>query len=216
MPDGGEIMKLKLKIKKKTEPVEIVKEAKYTHFTASLLQFLAGISLTIFSDLEMSTITIIVAAMSILTGGAKLLGYFCNDLYKLAFQFDMAIGIFVAIFGILLFARPGSLVDLLPRVVGLYIVLDGVLKIQTAFDARRFGIRFWSVILGTAILVGAMGFLLALDIMNGHSAEIIFMGATLALDGAENAWVTMATVKARVRKKKAEDKFGQIYDEDKQ
>ncbi len=201
-------MKLKLKIKKKTEPVELVKSAKYSHFSASLLQLLAGISLTVFSEMSNQTMAKVLAAMFILVGATKLLGYFSNDLYKLAFQFDMAIGVFVTVFGVLLLVRPGSFLEALPKVMGLYIILDGVLKLQTAFDARRFGIRFWSVIMATALLVGVMGVLVSLEIMGSVRSEIVLLGASLAIDGAENAWVTMATVKVRVRKKNAEDRYG--------
>lgn len=201
-------MKLKFKIKKKTEPVEIVKGAKYSNFSASLLQFIAGISLAVFSDMSNHTMAKVLAVMFILMGATKLLGYFSNDLYKLAFQFDLAIGVFVTVFGALLLVRPGSFLSALPKVMGLYIILDGLLKLQTAFDARRFGIRFWSVIMATALLVGVMGVLVSLELMGSAKSEIILMGAALAIDGAENAWVTMATVKVRVRKKNAEDKYG--------
>ena len=73
----------------------LVREAKFINFLASLLLFTAGFIL-LFVPLTAASLgmKILVGVLFIVIGGAKMLGYFSNDLYRLAFQFDFAIGIF--------------------------------------------------------------------------------------------------------------------------
>lgn len=41
----------------------------------------------------------VIGAVSLFYGVSKILGYFSHDLYNLAFQFDLALGVFTLIFG---------------------------------------------------------------------------------------------------------------------
>ena len=58
-------------------------------------------------------------------GAEKIIGYFSRDMYRLAFQFDLALGIFVAIIGVILLLRPGRVLERVDFIVG----NDGVPRI---------------------------------------------------------------------------------------
>jgi uncharacterized membrane protein HdeD (DUF308 family) len=135
----------------------------------------------------------------VLIGGAKLLGYFSNDLYRLAFQFDFAIGLFILILAGLIFLSAERTINLLPVIFGIYVLLDGLLKLQTGIDARRFGISRWLAIMLTAVVLCLTGLVV---VISGYyiSARPPMLGIALMADGAENIWITAYTVRVRTKK----------------
>lgn len=187
----------------------IVKSAKIINVISAALMSLAGLLLLVIPTLEVSYAQrILFGCLFGLTGAAKLFGYFSNDLYRLAFQFDFAIGVFCELLVVLIFLLPETTFNFLPALVSVYILLDGLLKLQTSLDARRFGMRRWLIILLTALLL-CLGGIFAVytrfaDLL--HSVAIV--GAVLIADGLENIWITAYTVRVRARKKQLSEHFG--------
>ena len=183
----------------------IVKEVRVIHVIVSALLFFSGVFL-----IGGVAARWLVGANLILTGAVRMLGYFSNDLYRLAFQYDLAIGGLSAILGILIFIYPDNVPELLPYVLGAYIILDGLFKLQTAFDAKQFGMKKWIGLLICAATVSVCG----IAVLVGATAwdRVILSGVALAIDAAENIWNTMATVRVRA---KGKDRFEDLLEENK-
>ena len=113
----------------------IVKSAKVTNVISACIMVLSGALLLFLPDMERITAQrILLSVLFALIGSAKLLGYFCNDLYRLAFQFDFAIGIFCWIFALLIFLTPEHFFSTMPTLLSVYVVLDALLKLGGALD----------------------------------------------------------------------------------
>lgn len=186
----------------------IVKEVRIIHVIVSALLFFSGIFLIAWPDIGGIAARWLVGANLVLTGAVRILGYFSNDLYRLAFQYDLAIGGLSAILGVLIFMYPDNVPELLPYVLGTYIILDGLFKLQTAFDARQFGMKKWVGLLISAAAVSVCG----IAVLVGAPAwnRVILSGIALAVDAAENIWNTMATVRVRA---KGKDRFEDLLEE---
>lgn len=186
----------------------IVKEVRIIHVIVSALLFFSGIFLIAWPDIGGIAARWLVGANLVLTGAVRILGYFSNDLYRLAFQYDLAIGGLSAILGVLIFMYPDNVPELLPYVLGTYIILDGLFKLQTAFDARQFGMKKWVGLLISAAAVSVCG----ITVLVGATAwdRVILSGIALAVDAAENIWNTMATVRVRA---KGKDRFEDLLEE---
>ena len=91
-------------------------------------------------------------AVSIVFGIIKLMGYFSKDVYRLAFQFDLALGIAMIVLGAVEVIRPRLLLGLLPVVLGIIVLVDGLFKIQTALDSKRFGLKSGGLALPSVLL----------------------------------------------------------------
>lgn len=154
------------------------------------------------------------SVLCILAGGAKILGYFSNDLYRLAFQFDFATGLFLIIIGIIFLVAGLQDSQANEKMFGIYVFIDGLLKLQIAFDAKRFGINKWFIILMTALLVVGVGIMTLLAPYTEQLSLFILTGAAMILDGLVNIWITAYTVRIRARKKNLEERFG--LDEEKE
>ena len=177
----------------------LVRTAKIVSLVLSGLLLALGIILIFWSDELSAILRFFFAVLSILLGGAKILGYFTNDLYRIAFQFDLAMGSLVALFGLLLLLKPETAMLLLTNAVVIYVLLDGLMRVQTAVDAYRFGMPYWYLLLSFSLLLvlGALSVFVFGD--EGH--RFILMGLLLIADAGLYAFVTAYTVRVRVRKK---------------
>ncbi len=192
----------------------VVLGAKIINVVSAALMALAGGLLLFLPDLgAMAAQRILLGVLFALTGGAKIFGYFSNDLYRLAFQFDFAIGIFCELLALLLMFTPTRAFSTLPTLLAVYVVLDALLKLQITFDARRFGMHSWLLILITALVLCAVGAFAIVAVLQELMRPAAAVGLALAVDGLENTWITAYTVRVRARKKRFSEQFGLEEDE---
>lgn len=187
----------------------VVRSAKIINIISASLMLVAGILLmTISSMEEIVAQRIMLGILFGLTGGARIFGFFSNDLYRLAFQYDFAFGIFCEILALLLILSPAQNYEVLHLLLVVYVLFDALLKVQMSLDARRFGMKSWGVILGTALGLGAAGAFAAGALQAELVRALFLVGLALAMDGVENCWVTAYTVRIRAKKKNLSDRFG--------
>lgn len=179
--------------------MRLVKEAKRAYMILSGIFMLVGLCLTIWPEISIVTFCCVLGGLCVIYGIIRLVGYFSKDRYRLAFQFDLALGIFVLVFGIILLFHPRPIIALLPVVIGLYIAIDSVFKLQTALDAKRFGMPRWWLMLILAIVAGGFGILLVFNPFEGAALFMRLIGITLIIDGIQNLWAALALVKVEKR-----------------
>lgn len=153
-----------------------------------------GIFFMIRPDVAIVTLCRVCGVFFIVCGVVRLFGYFSKDLFQLAFQFDLAIGLLLMVIGVVLLWRVDQIVVIFPVFVGICILIDGVCKLQTALDARKFGIERWWIILIIAILVAFVGACLAVLPVGTTRVVVRLLGFNLSLDGCLNFWVVLKTV----------------------
>ena len=172
-----------------------VKIEKRAYILLSVIQFLLGAYLLIRPENSFLLVCYITGGVLIVYGIIKLIGYFTRDMYELAFQFDFAMGILSAVIGCLLLFHWEHIMKLFPTFVGVLILIDGVFKIQTAMDARRFGLSKWWLILILAVAAGVAGFILLAKPIEATKLIMQLVGMNLMIDGGLNLWVVFYTVK---------------------
>lgn len=139
-----------------------MKRIKALYITISILSLLAGIALVIWPGASVITICYVVGSTAILVGTVRLAGYFSKDSYNLNFQFDFAMGLMFLILGTVLIFHPGDTVAVLHFSVGILVLVDSVFKLQTALDAKHFGLKKWWVMLLCALLCAGLGLVLVI------------------------------------------------------
>ena len=176
----------------------IVKSAKIMHLCSSVIFLIAGLLIALvpsFDDYDFFG-TIVVGVASIVIGATGIYGYFSNDMYRLAFQSDFALGIFNVILGILLIIKPVQLPVLLPTAISILTLLDGGNKSQIAIEGQRFGIHKWYLVVLSAVIEIAAG--IVLIVLAYHNMDVrIWMGVAMGVVGVTNFWTTMYTVRIR-------------------
>ena len=172
-----------------------IKAAKIGYISISALLCVLGVVLIAVPDLSAGFLCKLCGVLLILFGAVKILGYFSRDLYRLAFQHELAFGLLLIALGVILISRTGAAISVLCTMLGIYILADGLLKIQVALDAKRFGLPKWWMILTSAILVGIVGFLLIFRPWEGAQALMILLGISLITEGVMNLITILTAVK---------------------
>ena len=147
----------------------------------------------------LSGLTNAAGAALILYGAVMIWGHFTRDLYRLAFQHGMSLGIFAASVGVYLLVKNEVSLDLLCLILGAAALADALSKIEMAVDARAFGLRIWRVILAVGCLSGVISFLLIVRPWPGPRMTLV-IGAALAASGVLNLITARTTIRARTRR----------------
>ncbi len=169
--------------------------AKAGYIVISAVLGLLGIFLMRQPDVSTAAVGTAAGVLLVIFGIIRLIGYFSRDLYRLAFQFDLAVGILLLILGIILLTKPQNLLHFLCVVTGMYVTADGLMKLQTAHDAHRFGIASWWMILAAALLTSAAGVCLLVRPAQSVRIGMQLFGAVLLAEGLLNLLTVLVTVK---------------------
>lgn len=180
---------------KKMRSVTPMKTAKIGYIVMSSLFCLLGIVLLFTPDASALWIGRLLGIGMIVFGAVKLVGYFSRDLFRLAFQYDLAFGILLMVLGIVTLSHPGDAMSFLCVMFGIPVLADGLFKIQIAVDSRRFGIRRWWLVLVLAALTCVIGVVLVFRPDADVWALTALMGLSLLCDGVLNLSVALCTVK---------------------
>lgn len=142
----------------------------------------------------------IVGGITLITYGIiKIIGYLSDDLYCLAFQYDLGCGMFLIVTGILVLGCNLRIWQYLPMGLGFLILLDSLLKIQMSRDARAFGVESWKVILILSLIAGAFGVLIVIRPFQNENMVHIVTGCGLLAEGALNHLVVRNMVSVTKR-----------------
>ena len=178
-----------------------MRAAKVGYIVMSALFCVLGAVLLIRPDVSVRWIGRLLGIGMLIFGEARpaanevLAGYFSRDLFRLAFQYDLAFGLLLMALGTVTLCHPGDAMSFLCVMFGIPVLADGLFKIQIALDSRRFGIRTWWLVMVLAALTCVIGVLLVFRPWDGAQVLTMLMGISLLLDGILNLSVALCTVK---------------------
>lgn len=172
-----------------------MKTAKIGYIVISVLLCALGILLIAVPEFSISAVGVICGAILIVFGIVRLVGYFSKDLYRLAFQYDLAFGIMMIALGMIMMLHPGSLMNFICITLGLSFLADGLFKIQIAIDSKRFGIREWWLILALAILTVIFGGILIARPSESSRILTVLVGISMLCEGILNISTMITAVK---------------------
>lgn len=172
-----------------------IKAAKTGYIIISILLCVLGVVLIAVPDFSVTLLCVLGGGIMMLFGLVKIIGYCSKDLYRLAFQFDLAFGILFVVLGFILIIRTDAMVNLICIVMGICVLADALLKIQISIDSRAFGIKKWWLILAMAILTGVAGFLLIFRPSESIQIIMILFGIVLITEGVLNLITILIAVK---------------------
>lgn len=169
--------------------------AKTGYLVISVVFYIAGITYMLMPDISPPTICNISGLILIAYGIIKMIGYFSKDLYCLAFQYDLACGLFLMVFGVIALVRSQQIIPHLSVGLGALILLDSLLSVQMSKDAKRFGLETWHVILIAAIAAGVCGGVVIISPFHTALGQHIAAGCALLAQGFKSHCVVHYTVK---------------------
>lgn len=172
-----------------------MKIAKIGYISISVLLCLIGVLLVLFPTISIRVMGMFCGIVLLVFGIIKLIGYFSKDLFRLAFENDLASGILMLALGVSLFLRTEDALSFFCTVLGILILTDGLFKVQIAVDAKPFGIKKWWLILIAAILTAVFGIILIFRPSESIKLMTMFLGVSIFCDGVLNVSTMLTAVK---------------------
>ena len=169
--------------------------AKIGYIIMSVLLCVFGVLLIVVPDISLSVIGIVCGALFIVFGLVRLVGYFSKDLYRLAFQYDLAFGLLMIALGIIMLLSPESLMNFICIALGLSIFADGLFKVQIAIDSKRFGLSTWWLIMALAAITVVVGIALVARPSDSSRVLIVLMGVSMLCEGLLDLGTVITAVK---------------------
>ena len=176
------------------------KLAKAGYLIISAVFYVAGAAYIILPEVSPQTLCVISGIVLIAYGVIKIIGYFSKDLYCLAFQYDLACGMLLIVFGIITLGRSRQIIPHLSVGLGALILLDSLLSIQMSRDAKRFGLETWHIILAAAIAAGIFGGMVIISPFRTALGQHLSAGCALLAQGFKSHCVVHYTVKTTERR----------------
>jgi uncharacterized membrane protein HdeD (DUF308 family) len=174
-----------------------VKNVRLFYSIISCLCIALGLCLILWPELSVKTVVTVAGIVLGVYGIIKIFSYFYQDAYRLAFQFDLGMGIVMTLAGLLMVLYPAKTAAILPFVVGCLLLLDSALKLQTAIDAKKFGMDNWLLLLIMAIVTIVCSILLIINPFSGALALAWILGICLIADGVQNLYSVLSSVRKK-------------------
>jgi len=169
--------------------------AKTGYVIMSAVMICLGCLMTAMPDTFAPALCTVLGISAAVFGAVKIVSYFSKDLYRLAFQHDLAGGILLVVLGVTGAVKPELFAGFIGALPGVCILADGLLKIQIAVDAKAFGVSKWWLILAAAIITGTAGFFLIADPIGSAAVVAVILGAALIAEGILNLITVLVAVK---------------------
>lgn len=175
--------------------VKPIRTAKIGYIVMSLALCALGVTLIVSPEISSAVLGTVMGIIMIVFGAVKLVGYFSKDLFRLAFQYDLAFGILMITLGVIVLLKPDNVLNFICIVLGISALADGLFKIQISIDSKSFGIRQWWMILICAIAAGAVGIVLIFRPTESTQILMILFGISLLTEGILNLSTVLTAVK---------------------
>ena len=176
-----------------------LKRIKDLYSLLSSAMVIVGLLLLFFPEMAAEITFRLAGGIFIILGIVKIMGYFSKDIFQLAFQFDLAIGSILILLGIILVFRPRRMIEIGTGILGVLMLVDALLRIQTAIDAKKFGIKKWWILLFISLTASVIGVLLLVMPFKGAKIIVNFVGLNICINGILNFVMVQSTVKTKER-----------------
>lgn len=164
---------------------------------SSLLLLVLGLILILIPGLTMTTLVRVGAGFLIAAGAFDLLKYvFRKENGQLSTL--LVSGVIFAAIGTLLMVNPGLVINLIPVILGIVLIVEGLVKLQRAVDLARMKYAKWFSVLLLAVISLAFGALVLANPFDTARTLVIIIGIGLVFAGLSGLGVTFV-VNKRVR-----------------
>lgn len=165
----------------------ILKKIRWAYLLISLVPVLLGVVCIIFPDVIAGIICYVAGALLLVFGVGKVIRYFAA---KSSFVDSLIVGVLFAMIGFVLIFRKDEVINLIFIFIGILVLLDGVVKLKRAFEARSASARDWIALTVLAVIVMGFGILMIADPFTGY-LPIIILGIAIVVDGLQNVYAAL-------------------------
>ena len=132
---------------------DLFKRSGYLSLLSSILFFLLGIALINNPEGIVSFISYIIGGILIVMGLFRIFSYFTSKDSYVFYDYNLMYGTLCVITGILVIVCGGVIASFFRIIIGIWIILSGVNKINLSFRLKDSGVSYWLLSLLISILI---------------------------------------------------------------
>ena len=117
---------------------EFFHNMKLSFLLAAVLYVILGLVLLIWPGVSATVFCYAFGGILLIYGVVTIVSFFLRDSRQGSFVFELFLGIVAAALGLLFLLRPVIVASVLPVILGLFIVVDGLVNLKRALELRRF------------------------------------------------------------------------------
>lgn len=147
--------------------VETFKRMFLMSILSSVFFIIVGLFLILKPDTTMAIISYAIGSLIMVCGTIFLIKYFMNKNQYTMLSGELILGIICTVLGILLFLNPKALAEIIHFILGMWIIISSVTKIQYSFQLKSYNSRAWIPTMILAAITFIWGLLLLFDPFEG-------------------------------------------------
>ena len=183
-------------------------EISYLLYALALVVF--GAVLLIFPEISLGVVGVVSGIAIACVGLLNLILYFRGMYFGIPSGFTLMTGLAFLLIGTLLIIRPGSGASVVTFVIGLFVAVEGVFRIQNSAEEKRVGLKRWWMLLAAGIFDIIFGLLTIISPFSAAAAVVRLAGIALIVAGVTNAAVSLY-VSRHIKKRIDGDEKDTIY-----
>lgn len=167
---------------------EFFHNMKLSFLLAAVLYIILGLILLIWPGVSATVFCYAFGGILLIYGVVTIVSFFLRDSRQGSFVFELFLGIVAAALGLLFLLRPVIVASVLPVILGLFIVVDGLVNLKRALELRRMLYVRWTVPLVLSAVSAVLGLVIVFQPFLAAEALVMLIGAVLIYEGLSDLW----------------------------
>lgn len=148
---------------------------------SSVLLFLFGLILAVNAEGFIKSITVAIGVVLLIIGVFPVIDYFRYRKDGLGASVGLISGIFSIVCGLMLLINEDLLMILIPVFIGVWMIINGINKIQVSFEIKDLGEKSWVITFIYSILIMVLGGYFIVNPISGATTVTSFIGIILCI-----------------------------------
>ena len=167
-------------------------------FVIPVVYIILGLVMVIFPQTTMKTFCLSLGAIAAVLGIVSLISYFSRDAVDYVYRYDFVNGVLLILLGLLFIVKMELITELIPIMLGVMILANGVMKLQHAIDLKRIGFNGWLYVLVFSLLSLLVGVVCVLQPAFIAAILVILMGISFLFCGLTD-FITLFFLSRRLK-----------------
>ena len=181
----------------------ILKRIKTNVMVSAFICMALGIILVVWPGLSVKVVCMAIGVVLVINGISRLMNFIFGRDGSVFSQMNLIMGIIITVIGGWILFQPGTIIAMIPILVGIIIVIHGINNLQQTVSLCQSRYDKWWVALLLALVTIGFGVLLIFNPFAAVDTLIRFIGIFLIYDGVSDIWI-MSRVSKNVREARQE------------
>ena len=168
---------------------QFLKRIKANVVISALICIALGVVLVIWPGMTTHVLCMTIGGVLVINGIIKLCNFIFGRDGSLFSQMNLIMGIIIAGIGVWILLQPGTIIAMIPILVGIIIIIHGINNLQQAVNLCQSRYDKWWLALLLGVVTIGFGVLLICNPFKAVDTLVMFIGFFLIYDGVSDIWI---------------------------